>query len=272
MSAVRLQDRVAIVTGGATGIGRACCLALAAEGADVVVVDVQAEAAGEVETEVLALGRAGLVQLCDVSDPDQVAAMVRAVIERFGRVDVLVNGAIRRAGGPLESLSLQSWDSLINIGLRGYFIVGQAVGREMIARGSGVIINLASTGGHTPYPGAGAYSSCKAAVIMLAKCFAVEWAQYGVRACSISPGMIRTPMTDHIYQDPEQLRGRSAAAPLGRIGTAEEIARVAVFLASDDASYITGEDVLVDGGFVYSKFTHVPGRHQDTTKERGETH
>jgi NAD(P)-dependent dehydrogenase (short-subunit alcohol dehydrogenase family) len=265
---MRLTDRVAVVTGGATGIGRACCLALAAEGADVVVVDIQAEAAAEVSSQVRSRGRAPLVQVCDVSDPDQVSAMVRAAIERFGHIDVLVNGAIRRAGGPLEALSLSAWDSLMNVGLRGYFIVGQAVGREMITRRSGVIVNLASTGGHTPYPGAGAYSPCKAAVIMLTRCFAVEWAQYGVRACSISPGMIRTPMTDHIYQDPEQLRGRSAAAPLGRIGTAEEIARVAVFLASDDASYITGEDVLVDGGFVYSKFTHVPGRHQ-VTDERG---
>jgi NAD(P)-dependent dehydrogenase (short-subunit alcohol dehydrogenase family) len=268
---MRLQDRVAIVTGGATGIGSACCLALATEGADVVVVDVQGEAAAEVESKIVALGRSALVQACDVNDPDQVAAMVRAVVDRFGRVDVLVNGAIRRAGGPLEALSLESWDSLMNVGLRGYFVVGQAVGREMIARRSGVIINLASTGGHTPYPGAGAYSPCKAAVIMLAKCFAVEWARYGVRACSISPGMVRTPMTDHIYQDPEQLLGRSAAAPLGRIGTAEDVARVAVFLASDDAGYITGEDVLVDGGFVYSKFIHVPGRHEDTTQQRGGT-
>jgi NAD(P)-dependent dehydrogenase (short-subunit alcohol dehydrogenase family) len=268
---MRLQDRVAVVTGGATGIGRACCLALAAEGADVVVVDVQRDAASEVESEIVAQGRSALVNSCDVSDPEQVAAMVRAVVDRFGHVDVLVNGAIRRAGGPLEALSLESWDTLMNVGLRGYFIVGQAVGREMIGRRSGVIINLASTGGHTPYPGAGAYSSCKAAVIMLTRCFAVEWAQYGVRACSISPGMVRTPMTDHIYRDPEQLRGRGAAAPLGRIGTAEDVARVAAFLASDDAGYITGEDVLVDGGFVYSKFIHVPGRHQDTTSEAGGT-
>jgi glucose 1-dehydrogenase len=148
------------------------------------------------------------------------------------------------------------------VGLRGYFLVAQAVGRQMISQRSGVIINIASTGGHTPYPGAGAYSVAKAGTIMLAKLMALEWAQYGIRACSISPGMVRTPMTEHLYADPEILAGRSACAPLGRIGEAAEVARVVAFLASDDASYITGADLLVDGGFVPSKFMHVPGRHK----------
>jgi NAD(P)-dependent dehydrogenase (short-subunit alcohol dehydrogenase family) len=162
----------------------------------------------------------------------------------------------------METLSLEEWDTLMNIGLRGYFIVGQRVGREMIARHSGVIINLASTGGYHAYPDAGAYSPCKAAVMMLAKMWAIEWGKHGIRACSISPGYVRTPMTEHLYSQPDVLAGRSESVPIGRIADAEEIARAGAFLASDDASYITGSDMLVDGGFASSKFLGVPGRHK----------
>jgi NAD(P)-dependent dehydrogenase (short-subunit alcohol dehydrogenase family) len=199
----RLEDKVAIVTGAATGIGRAFATVFAEEGADVVIVDInQAEAAITAE-QVRAHGREALVQICDVTQPDQVQAMVDATVARFGRIDTLVNGAIMRAGGPIEDLPLEAWDRLMNIGLRGYFIVGQAVGRQMISQKSGVLINLASTGGYHAYPGSGAYSSCKAAVIMLAKQWAIEWGQYGIRAVSISPGYVRTPMTDHLYAQPE---------------------------------------------------------------------
>ena len=258
----RLQDRVAVITGAATGIGRAFATVFAEEGAHVAIVDVNEEEARVAEGHVRARGREALVEVCDVSRPDQVDRMVDSVIGRFGRVDVLVNGAILRQGGAMETLSLEAWDTLMNIGLRGYFIVGQRVGREMIARRSGVIINLASTGGYHAYPEAGAYSPCKAAVIMLAKMWAIEWGKYGIRACSISPGYVRTPMTEHLYSQPDVLAGRSASVPIGRIAEADEIARAGAFLASDDASYMTGSDMLVDGGFVSSKFLGVPGRHK----------
>jgi NAD(P)-dependent dehydrogenase (short-subunit alcohol dehydrogenase family) len=258
----RLQDRVAVITGAATGIGRAFATVFAAEGADVAIVDINETEAKVTHDQVRGTGREGLVQVCDVSKPEQVDAMVRSVIDHFGRIDILVNGAILRQGGPMETLSLEQWDTLMNIGLRGYFIVGQRAGREMIARHSGVIINIASTGGYHPYPEAGAYSPCKAAVIMLAKVWAMEWGKHGIRACSISPGYVRTPMTDHLYAQPEVLAGRSASVPIGRIADAEEIARAGAFLASDDASYITASDLLVDGGFTHSKFLGVPGRHK----------
>ncbi|HKV88113.1 MAG TPA: SDR family oxidoreductase [Candidatus Dormibacteraeota bacterium] len=258
----RLHDRVALITGAATGIGRAFASVFAEEGADVVIVDVNKAESEVARGLVEAQGRRALVQVCDVSRPEAVDAMVGAALERFGRIDVLVNGAILRQGGPMETLSLEQWDTLMNIGLRGYFIVGQRVGREMIARKSGVIINIASTGGYHPYPDAGAYSPCKAAVIMLAKMWAMEWGQHGIRACSISPGYVRTPMTDHLYAQPEVLAGRSASVPIGRIADAVEIARAGAFLASDDASYVTAADLLVDGGFAHSKFLGVPGRHK----------
>lgn len=258
----RLGDRVAVITGAATGIGRAFATVFAEEGADVAIVDINKAEAEVTRKEVTSHGREGLVEVCDVSKPEAVDAMVRSVIQRFGRIDVLVNGAILRQGAPIEELSLEAWDTLMNIGLRGYFIVGQRVGREMIQRRSGVILNLASTGGYHAYPEAGAYSPCKAAVIMLAKLWGMEWGKYGIRACSISPGYVRTPMTDHLYAQPEVLRGRSESVPIGRIADAEEIARAGAFLASDDASYITATDLLVDGGFVSSKFMGVPGRHK----------
>lgn len=258
----RLQDRVAVITGAATGIGRAFAAVFAEEGADVVIVDINQAEAELTRGDVEARGREALVQVCDVSKPEAVDAMVAAAVEKFGRIDVLVNGAILRQGGPMETLSLQQWDTLMNIGLRGYFIVGQRVGREMIARKSGAIVNIASTGGYQAYPEAGAYSPCKAAVIMLAKMWAMEWGKYGIRANSISPGYVRTPMTDHLYAQPEVLAGRSSSVPIGRIADATEIARAGAFLASDDASYVTATDLLVDGGFVYSKFIGVPGRHK----------
>ncbi|MGH7863289.1 MAG: SDR family NAD(P)-dependent oxidoreductase [Candidatus Dormibacteraceae bacterium] len=258
----RLQDRVAVITGGATGIGRAFCTVFAEEGADVAIVDVN-EAEGRITAdEVRALGRRAELEVCDVSRPESVQAMVDSVINKFGRIDILVNGAILRQGGPMETLSLEEWDTLMNIGLRGYFIVGQAVGRHMIKQQRGVIINMASTGGHHAYAGAGAYSPCKAAVMMLAKVWAMEWGQYGIRACSLSPGYVRTPMTDHLYAQPEIMAGRSASVPIGRIADTKEIARAGAFLASDDASYVTGSDMLVDGGFSSSKFMGVPGRHK----------
>lgn len=260
----RLEGRTAVITGAATGIGRAFATVFAEQGANVAIVDINATEAHNTSDLVAKTGHEGFVQNCDVSQPEQVEAMVEAVLQRFGHIDVLVNGAILRQGGPIETLSLEAWDTLMNIGLRGYFIVGQRIGREMISRGSGVIINLASTGGHHAYPEAGAYSPCKAAVIMLAKLWAMEWGKYGVRAVSISPGYVRTPMTEHLYAQPEILAGRSASVPIGRIADAAEIARAGAFLASDDASYITATDILVDGGFTVSKFLGVPGRHKHT--------
>src|ERR1700694_1325009 len=165
----RLQDKVVVITGAATGIGRAFATVFAAEGADVAIVDINEMESKVTQDLVRAAGREALVQLCDVSKPEPVDEMVRSVIDRFGRIDILVNGAILRQGGAMETLSLEQWDTLMNIGLRGYFIVGRRVGAEMIERHSGVIINIASTGGYHPYPEAGAYSPCKAAVIMLAK-------------------------------------------------------------------------------------------------------
>jgi NAD(P)-dependent dehydrogenase (short-subunit alcohol dehydrogenase family) len=249
-----------VITGAGGGIGRATALRYAADGAVVAVVDVDPRSCAEVAGAVTAAGGTGLEFPIDVSGEDAVAGLAAAVDAHSGRVDVLVHAAIQRMPGHLESLPAESFDRLLAVGLRGGFLLGRDLGRLMLRQGSGVLVFIGSTAAHAPYPHTGAYAPCKAALVMLAKSFALEWAGRGVRSLSVSPGMVRTPMTEDLYSRPEILAGRSAIAPLQRIGTPEEIASLVHYLASDAASYVTGTDVLIDGGFTTSKFMHVPGR------------
>ncbi len=249
-----------MVTGAGGGIGRSCALRYAADGACVALLESRSETAATVAEEVDRAGGRGYAYPVDVSDPDAVRRVGIDLRERAGTADVVVHCAIQRMPGHLESLPIESFDRLLAVGLRGGFLVAQEFGRDMVRKGSGSLVFIGSTAAHLPYPTTGAYSACKAALVMLAKSFALEWAGTGVRSFSVSPGMIRTPMTEDLYSRPEILAARSKMAPLGRIGTPDEIAEIVHFLASDAASYLTGEDVLVDGGFVMSKFMHVPGR------------
>jgi NAD(P)-dependent dehydrogenase (short-subunit alcohol dehydrogenase family) len=252
--------RVVVVTGAGGGIGRATALRYAADGAVVAVIEVDPATCAAVAAEIAVAGGIPLAFPIDVADERAVRDMAATLDERCGRADVLVHGAIQRMPGHLESLPVESFDRLLAVGLRGGFLVGREIGALMLRQGSGVLVFIGSTAGHAPYPNTGAYAPCKAALMMLAKGFALEWAGRGVRSLSVSPGMVRTPMTEDLYSRPEILAGRSAMAPLGRIGTPEEIASLIHYLASDAASYLTGTDVLIDGGFTTSKFMHVPGR------------
>ncbi len=254
------KGQAVVVTGAGGGIGRACALRYATEGATVAVIDSNPDTAASVASEVDAMGGHGYAFPIDVSDPDAVHLVGETMRAEGAPADVLIHAAIQRMPGHLDSLPVESFDRLLAVGLRGAFLVAQEFGRDMIGRRSGSIVFIGSTAAHAPYPNTGAYSACKAAIVMLAKSFALEWANTGVRAFSVSPGMIRTPMTEDLYSQPEILAGRSKMAPLGRIGRPEEIAEIVHFLASAAGSYLTGEDVLVDGGFVISKFMHVPGR------------
>ncbi len=252
--------RVVVISGAGGGIGRASALRFAADGAAIAAIDVDQRTCDAVAAEVEEAGGTAMAFGIDVSDEAAVQWMAAAIDERFGRADVLVHAAIQRMPGHLESLPTESFDRLLAVGLRGGFLLGRELGTLMLRQGSGVLVFVGSTAAHAPYPNTGAYAPCKAALMMLAKSFAIEWAGRGVRSLSVSPGMVRTPMTEDLYSRPEILAGRSAIAPLGRIANPDEVASLVHYLASADAGYVTGTDVLIDGGFTMSKFMHVPGR------------
>lgn len=251
---MKMEKKVSIVTGGGQGIGRAICLALAREGSDVVVTDIVSQTVKEVGEEIQAMGRRSLPLEMDVSNGGQVKEMVKTALGTFGRIDVLANVAGMFIKSPMEEVSEQDWDRVIAVNLKGTFLCSQAVGREMIKQGGGSIVNFASIAAHTPQIFSGAYSPSKAGVVLLTKMMAVEWAKYNIRVNAVSPGPIRTPMTDSIYNTEKLRKGRARAIPLNRFGSPEEVAKAVVFLASDDASYITGHALAIDGGSLNSMF------------------
>ena len=257
---MRLKDKVAIVTGSGRGIGRDISLAYAREGAHVAINDIDPSTASATAAEAAKLGVRSLAQPADISRKADVDRIVDAVMREFGRIDILVNNAMRIVPGKLEELTEEAWDTTMNIGLRGAFLMSQAAARHMIAQKSGCIVNIASIAGLFPYNWAGSYSVVKAGLLMLTKQQAVEWAPYGVRANAITPGYIRTPGTEAMYADPEIYEGRRKGVPMGRVGSGEDIGGVAIFLASDDARYTTGSVVGADGGQAVGYFLSVPGR------------
>ena len=252
---MRLKDKVALITGAGRGIGRDIALAYAREGARVVINDVDPATA-----EATAKDAGGLAVVADVARSADVARMIETTIAKYGRIDIVVNNAMKIVPGKLEALPEESWDTTMNIGLKGAYLVSQAAARHMIAQKSGCIVNIASIAGLFPYNWAGAYSVVKAGLIMLTKLQAMEWAPYGIRANAITPGYIRTPGTEAMYADPEIYEGRRKGVPMGRVGSGEDIAGPAIFLASEDARYTTGSVVGADGGQAVGYFLSVPGR------------
>ena len=257
---MRLKDRVALITGGGRGIGRDIVLAYAREGAHVVVNDVDPVTAEATAKDVVSLGGKSLPVVADVAKSADIRALVETIVKECGRIDIVVNNAMKIVPGKLEALPEGAWDTTMNIGLKGAFLVSQAAARHMIAQTSGVIVNIASIAGLFPYNWAGAYSVVKAGLIMLTKLQAMEWAPYGIRVNAITPGYIRTPGTEAMYADPEIYEGRRKGVPMGRVGSGEDIAGPAVFLACDESRYTTGSVVGADGGQAVGYFLTVPGR------------
>jgi NAD(P)-dependent dehydrogenase (short-subunit alcohol dehydrogenase family) len=255
-----LEGKKIIVTGGGSGIGRATCVLAAREGADVAVADINPETGGETVEMVKAEGRHAILIEMDTSKKADAERMAKEALDAFGTIDGLVCCAIKLVPGKLEELPEEDWDMVMDIGLKGYFLCAQAAGQTMIKNKSGAIVFVSSTGGMQTYPLAGAYSICKAGAIMLSKLFGVEWAHYGIRANTVSPGQVRTPMTEAMFQDPKIAAGRAAVVPMGRVGKPEEIAEGCVFLLSDRARFVTAANLPIDGGQVESKMMHTPGR------------
>lgn len=254
----RFTDKVCIVTGGASGIGAKTAELFVEQGGKVVVGDVNDELGNQLCD---GIGADDAVYLhLDVTDPEACQAAVDLAVECFGSVDAVVNSAVKMAPGLLKDLPLENWNLMLNVGLTGTFLMTQAAGRWMIDNGrKGSIITLSSVGGRQPYGMSGGYSTVKAALIMLARHFAIEWAGYGIRVNAVCPGHTETPLTAYL-QDPEIKQGRSAVTPLQRVGEPVDIANGILFLLSDEADYITAAALDIDGGLSMSVMNHMPGR------------
>jgi glucose 1-dehydrogenase len=253
-----LRDRVCVITGAASGIGRETAIQLASVGARVVVLDRDGNGCSQTAAEIRKQGGAALALECDVSQVESVSAAAAGALAAFSRYDVLVNNAGVLQPGRLETLSLADWNALLQINLTGYLLCAQAFGRDMLARGSGVLVHIASIAASEPQGMSGAYSTSKAGVAMLARQLAFEWGPRGIRSNSISPGLIRTALSESFYQAPGVKERREAVVPLRAIGRPLDIANVVVFLASVRAGYITGQDIVVDGGLSQTLMSHVP--------------
>jgi len=242
---MKLRDKIAIVTGGARGIGQAIAERFVAEGAVVVAADiaVAAESFGKVDRS------RPILRPLNVADPASVASLVNNTLMEFGRINILVNSAGISMIVPFLEYSLEDFDRIIAINLRGTFLIGQAVARHMADKGGGCIINIASVSGELGNAGRAAYGASKGGVITLSKVMAVDLASFGINVNVISPGAIETPMVAQHHTLKQRLTWNSLT-PLNRYGTPAEIAGAAVFLASDDATYITGHVLDVDGGFM----------------------
>ncbi|MCZ7635088.1 MAG: 3-oxoacyl-[acyl-carrier-protein] reductase [Verrucomicrobia bacterium] len=243
-----LANQVAIVTGAGRGIGRAIALRFAAEGADVVCVSRTAGNAEKVAAEVRAVGRRAWAHALDVADAAAVQATVAQVLETAGRVDILVNNAGITRDGLLMRLSDEDWDAVLNTNLKGAFLFTRALSRAFIKQRAGRIINVASVIGLIGNPGQCNYAASKAALLGFTKSVARELATRGITVNALAPGFIETDMTEGLADEIKQRILHQV--PLGRFGQPDDIAHAAVFLASPQASYITGQVLVVDGGMV----------------------
>ena len=249
VSKFSLEDKVALVTGGSRGIGRAIALTFADAGADVVVSSRKLPDLEKVAAEINALGKRSLAVAAHGGKLEDLSNLISTVESEFGRIDILVNNAATNPlVAPILEIEEHAWDVISDTNLKGYFFLSQGVARMMIKQGGGSIINIASGGGLTPEKGQGVYCISKSGVIMLTKVMAYEWGQYNIRANAIAPGLVKTRMSQVLWDNKDYLEEVLSHTPLHRMGEPDEIAGAALFLASNASSFITGDIMIVDGG------------------------
>ena len=246
---MRLRDKVAVVTGASRSIGRAVAVAFAREGAEVAV-GYRSHEAGARRTveEIESLGRGALAVRADTSVKAEAEALMAAAVERFGRIDVLVNNAGILKRTPFLEITEEEWDRIMAVNLKGYFLCAQAAARRMIERGSGVIINMSSVSEQLAVANLAHYCCSKGGVRMLTRQLALELAPYGIRANGIAPGLIETDLNRDDIADPEFRNHRLSMVPLKTIGVPQDVVGAAVFLASDESRLATGSTIFLDAG------------------------
>ena len=247
---MRLKNRIALITGGGSGIGRAMCLLFASEGATPIAVDRSLESAQETIAHVEQAGGSGLALHADVSQKPMVDAAIAQAFEQYGRIDILVNNAAVASGDNILDVDEETWDRDISVVLKSVYLCSKAVLPCMIEAQSGAILNIASVNGLVGL-GEEAYSAAKAGVINLTKNMAVKYGPYNVRTNAICPGTIQTPIwQERVDANPNVFDQLVPWYPLGRVGQPEDVAKAALFLVSDDASWVTGSILNVDGGLM----------------------
>jgi NAD(P)-dependent dehydrogenase (short-subunit alcohol dehydrogenase family) len=246
------DTKVALITGAARGIGRGIAAQLIADGYAVMIADVRGDAAEQTAAELAAEGAAAAACQADVSDAEACRAMVSRTVERFGRLDALVNNAGISKPQPSLEVPPEDWRRMIDIQLNGVFFCSQAAGRQMVAQGwGGAIVNITSINAEAAFPQRASYVSAKAGVQMLTKVLAIEWAEHKIRVNAVGPAHTETEMTlQHIRSGRIQIDALQKRIPLGRLASVQDVANAVSFLVSDKASFITGQSLYVDGGYL----------------------
>jgi NAD(P)-dependent dehydrogenase (short-subunit alcohol dehydrogenase family) len=255
-----MQGKVAIVTGGGGGIGSEVCKAFVGEGAATAVADMDLERARTVADEITSSGGSALPVQIDVTSRDSVYSAVQQVVDHFGRIDFLVHCAGNNILGSILEISLEQWNSSIDIHLTGAFLCCQAVGKQLVKQGDGGrVVLMSSVTAMSPVPDRGAYSPAKAGLVNIAKLLSLEWARYNINVNAVCPGITTTPMVKLVYErEPWLQEQRLKRMPMGREASPEEVADLVVFLCSDRSSYINGTAIPVDGSWLNSGFLPEP--------------
>lgn len=244
-----LEGKIAIVTGAARGIGREIALVFAFSGAHLILVDVLKEELMKTAQEVDRAGRKNLSIVADLSMVKEIERLVRDTLNEFDRIDILVNNAGVIDNNPATEVTEEQWDKTLSVNLKGLFFLSQAVGRHMIKRKRGKIVNIASQAGVIALDNHAAYSASKAGVISITRTLALEWGKFNINVNAIAPTVILTPLGKKAWSDPQARSEMLKKIPLGRFGQPSEVASIALFLASEASNLITGSTIMADGGY-----------------------
>jgi glucose 1-dehydrogenase len=253
-----LSGELCVVTGAASGIGAAVARSLAQVGARVALLDRDLAGCEKVAGELMASGSSAIAVACDTSQAADVAAAANRIQGEMGLCYALVNNAGMLRAGSLLGVSVEDWNAVLAVNLTGYLLCARAFGAQMLAQGRGSIVNVASVSGQTPQANSGAYSASKAGVLLLSRQIAVEWGPQGVRSNAVCPGMIRTALSARFYEEPGFEAKRALVTASRRVGEPQDIADVALFLASPRSAYVNAADIVVDGGMSSMLMDMVP--------------